>query len=70
MESNIFIKINNQKFVFTYSEATKLRDKLNTLLYDTLEHKKEMELVDKRLKKFEDSSSQFPDELFIPKSKM
>ena len=69
-ESVIEINIKGINVRISYSEASKLIDDIRNKMFECYERVENMKLVEKRLKEFEESNRQFPDELFLPKSKI
>lgn len=67
-ESLIEINIKGINVKISYSEASRLIDEIRKKMFNCYEYKEEMKLVEKRLKEFEESNRQFPDELFYCKS--
>lgn len=69
-ESLIEINIKGINVRISYLEASRLIDDVRKKMFECYEHVEEMKLVENRLKEFEESNRQFPDELFFPKSKI
>lgn len=70
IESVININIDGRTIGMSYSQADALMNDIRKKMFECDEHVEEMKLVKKRLKEFEESNRQFPDELFLPNSKI
>jgi len=68
-ESVINIIIDGRNVGLSYSQALILINDIKLQMFMSYDHEKDMKLVEKRLKEFEESNRQFPDELFLPNSK-
>jgi NH3-dependent NAD+ synthetase len=68
-ESVINITVDGRSIGMSYSQADALMNDIRKKMFECDEHVEDMKLVQERLKKFEESNRQFPDELFLPNSK-
>lgn len=66
-ESVIQINIDGRSIGMSYSQADALMNDIRKQMFECDEHVENMKLVEERLKNFEESNRQFPDELFLPK---